>query len=30
MAKNTIISLENKKTQINDLENKSKDLRKAK
>ncbi|HDP1972435.1 TPA: hypothetical protein P6G20_002692, partial [Staphylococcus aureus] len=25
-----IISLENKKTQINDLENKSKDLRKAK
>ncbi|HCZ9114662.1 hypothetical protein G0X63_12575, partial [Staphylococcus aureus] len=28
--KNTIISLENKKTQINDLENKSKDLRKAK
>ncbi|ALH97229.1 TPA: hypothetical protein PJ672_002146 [Staphylococcus aureus] len=30
MTKNTIISLENKKTQINDLENKSKDLRKAK
>ncbi|HCY4537979.1 TPA: hypothetical protein O1U15_002637, partial [Staphylococcus aureus] len=29
-TKNTIISLENKKTQINDLENKSKDLRKAK
>ncbi|HCY5899734.1 TPA: hypothetical protein O1Z67_002163 [Staphylococcus aureus] len=29
MTKNTIISLENKKTQINDLENKSKDLRKA-
>ncbi|HDJ1867932.1 TPA: hypothetical protein PPS19_000820, partial [Staphylococcus aureus] len=28
MTKNTIISLENKKTQINDLENKSKDLRK--
>ncbi|HHO1015004.1 TPA: hypothetical protein ACRT7U_002412, partial [Staphylococcus aureus] len=26
MTKNTIISLENKKTQINDLENKSKDL----
>ncbi|NGC80288.1 hypothetical protein G0Y14_06400 [Staphylococcus aureus] len=25
-----MISLENKKTQINDLENKSKDLRKAK
>ncbi|WP_078369843.1 hypothetical protein [Staphylococcus aureus] len=30
MTKNKIISLENKKTQINDLENKSKDLRKAK
>ncbi|HCX9569701.1 TPA: hypothetical protein O0Z97_001641 [Staphylococcus aureus] len=30
MTKNTIISLENKKTQINDLENKSKDLRKVK
>ncbi|HDC8195153.1 TPA: hypothetical protein O9L85_001727 [Staphylococcus aureus] len=30
MTKNTIISLENKKAQINDLENKSKDLRKAK
>ncbi|HDM3284790.1 TPA: hypothetical protein P1C74_002064 [Staphylococcus aureus] len=30
MTKNTIISLENKKTQINDLENKSKDLHKAK
>ncbi|HCY6462738.1 TPA: hypothetical protein O1174_002202 [Staphylococcus aureus] len=30
MTKNTIISLENKKTQINDLENKSKELRKAK
>ncbi|HCX9144866.1 TPA: hypothetical protein O0Y67_002282 [Staphylococcus aureus] len=30
MTKNTKISLENKKTQINDLENKSKDLRKAK
>ncbi|WP_070992229.1 hypothetical protein [Staphylococcus aureus] len=30
MTKNNIISLENKKTQINDLENKSKDLRKAK
>ncbi|HDC7585970.1 TPA: hypothetical protein O8963_002129 [Staphylococcus aureus] len=30
MTKNAIISLENKKTQINDLENKSKDLRKAK
>ncbi|HEI7416555.1 TPA: hypothetical protein SK766_001883 [Staphylococcus aureus] len=30
MTKKTIISLENKKTQINDLENKSKDLRKAK
>ncbi|HCW9513214.1 TPA: hypothetical protein OYG59_002178 [Staphylococcus aureus] len=30
MTKNTIISLENKKTQINDLKNKSKDLRKAK
>ncbi|NEF35450.1 hypothetical protein G0Z95_10300 [Staphylococcus aureus] len=30
MTKNTIISLENKKTQINDSENESNDLRKAK
>ncbi|HDJ1571191.1 TPA: hypothetical protein RQT95_002492 [Staphylococcus aureus] len=30
MTKNTIISLENEKTQINDSENKSSDLRKAK
>ncbi|HCV5751085.1 TPA: hypothetical protein OWH79_002192 [Staphylococcus aureus] len=30
MAKNTIISLENEKTQINDSENESSDLRKAK
>ncbi|HCZ5639426.1 TPA: hypothetical protein O3O69_001863 [Staphylococcus aureus] len=30
MTKNTIISLENKKTQINDSENESSDLRKAK
>ncbi|MBR8895684.1 hypothetical protein [Staphylococcus aureus] len=30
MTKNTIISLENEKTQINDLENESSDLRKAK
>ncbi|HDA2057371.1 hypothetical protein RPP67_09955, partial [Staphylococcus aureus] len=28
--KNTIISLENEKTQINDSENESSDLRKAK
>ncbi|EOD4710126.1 hypothetical protein NW953_09620 [Staphylococcus aureus] len=30
MIKNTIISLENEKTQINDSENESSDLRKAK
>ncbi|WP_248498399.1 hypothetical protein [Staphylococcus aureus] len=30
MTKNTIISLENDKTQINDSENESSDLRKAK
>ncbi|HCW8241326.1 TPA: hypothetical protein OYG27_001361 [Staphylococcus aureus] len=30
MTKNTIISLENQKTQINDSENESSDLRKAK
>ncbi|EOB8777625.1 TPA: hypothetical protein ACN4WB_001980 [Staphylococcus aureus] len=30
MTKNTIISLENEKTQINDPENESSDLRKAK
>ncbi|HGZ8131361.1 TPA: hypothetical protein ACOF36_002492 [Staphylococcus aureus] len=30
MTKNTIISLENEKTQINDSENESNDLRKAK
>ncbi|MGC9591506.1 hypothetical protein ACO2E0_01440 [Staphylococcus aureus] len=30
MTKNTIISLENEKTQINDSENESSDLRKAK
>ncbi|WGZ19063.1 hypothetical protein [Staphylococcus aureus] len=30
MPKNTIISLENEKTQINDSENESSDLRKAK
>ncbi|MFK3574070.1 hypothetical protein LOQ93_07130 [Staphylococcus aureus] len=30
MTKNTIISLENEKTQINDSENESTDLRKAK
>ncbi|HAR5646327.1 TPA: hypothetical protein I1T75_002143 [Staphylococcus aureus] len=29
MTKNTIISLENEKTQINDSENESSDLRKA-
>ncbi|HCW8305935.1 TPA: hypothetical protein O0Z92_002746, partial [Staphylococcus aureus] len=29
-TKNTIISLENEKTQINDSENESSDLRKAK
>ncbi|WP_061732935.1 hypothetical protein [Staphylococcus aureus] len=30
MTKNTLISLENEKTQINDSENESSDLRKAK
>ncbi|HEK4280344.1 TPA: hypothetical protein SNL39_002217 [Staphylococcus aureus] len=30
MTKNTIISLEDEKTQINDSENESSDLRKAK
>ncbi|WP_353295328.1 hypothetical protein UXQ57_10265 [Staphylococcus aureus] len=30
MTKNTIISLENEKKQINDSENESSDLRKAK
>ncbi|HGO4002244.1 TPA: hypothetical protein ACK1AN_002345 [Staphylococcus aureus] len=30
MTKNTIISLENEKTQINDSENESSDLSKAK
>ncbi|MEK1666291.1 hypothetical protein WMH38_08095 [Staphylococcus aureus] len=30
MTKNTIISLENEKTQINDSDNESSDLRKAK
>ncbi|HAR5489975.1 hypothetical protein LMQ01_10040 [Staphylococcus aureus] len=30
MTKNTIISLENEKTEINDSENESSDLRKAK
>ncbi|HDH5265164.1 TPA: hypothetical protein PIH28_002299 [Staphylococcus aureus] len=30
MTKNTIISLENEKTQSNDSENESSDLRKAK
>ncbi|EOB7114684.1 hypothetical protein ACJRF8_001845 [Staphylococcus aureus] len=30
MTKNAIISLENEKTQINDSENESSDLRKAK
>ncbi|HFV7287085.1 TPA: hypothetical protein ACH926_002059 [Staphylococcus aureus] len=30
MTKNTIISLENEKTQINDSENEYSDLRKAK
>ncbi|HHC7965712.1 TPA: hypothetical protein ACN3HK_002231 [Staphylococcus aureus] len=30
MTKNTIISLKNEKTQINDSENESSDLRKAK
>ncbi|EOD8451094.1 hypothetical protein ACJRDY_002827 [Staphylococcus aureus] len=30
MTKNTIISLENEKAQINDSENESSDLRKAK
>ncbi|HCE4057589.1 TPA: hypothetical protein NES21_001688 [Staphylococcus aureus] len=30
MTKNTIIGLENEKTQINDSENESSDLRKAK
>ncbi|HAY0670635.1 TPA: hypothetical protein JZY13_001831 [Staphylococcus aureus] len=30
MTKNTIISLENEKTQINDSESESSDLRKAK
>ncbi|HGZ3027374.1 TPA: hypothetical protein ACOG82_002088 [Staphylococcus aureus] len=30
MTKNTIISLENEKPQINDSENESSDLRKAK
>ncbi|HDC8859397.1 TPA: hypothetical protein ACWROF_001816 [Staphylococcus aureus] len=30
MTKNTIISLENEKTQINDSENESSDLRKSK
>ncbi|HCD3013933.1 TPA: hypothetical protein O5R28_001933 [Staphylococcus aureus] len=30
MTKNTIISLENEKTHINDSENESSDLRKAK
>ncbi|HCU9765423.1 hypothetical protein ACR71_11555 [Staphylococcus aureus] len=30
MTKNTIISLENEKTQFNDSENESSDLRKAK
>ncbi|HDP2885984.1 hypothetical protein FPO89_09785 [Staphylococcus aureus] len=30
MTKNTIINLENEKTQINDSENESSDLRKAK
>ncbi|HDC8808767.1 TPA: hypothetical protein O9O07_001798 [Staphylococcus aureus] len=30
MTKNTIISLENEKTQINDSENESSDVRKAK
>ncbi|HGN7285929.1 TPA: hypothetical protein ACKW5Y_002796 [Staphylococcus aureus] len=30
MTKNIIISLENEKTQINDSENESSDLRKAK
>ncbi|HID1385881.1 TPA: hypothetical protein ACXDXE_001641 [Staphylococcus aureus] len=30
MTKNRIISLENEKTQINDSENESSDLRKAK
>ncbi|HDE0663137.1 hypothetical protein [Staphylococcus aureus] len=30
MTKNTIISLENEKMQINDSENESSDLRKAK
>ncbi|HCY7990706.1 hypothetical protein [Staphylococcus aureus] len=30
MTKNTIISLENEKTQINDSENESSDLHKAK
>ncbi|HDE8512422.1 TPA: hypothetical protein PDW86_002434 [Staphylococcus aureus] len=30
MTKNTIISFENEKTQINDSENESSDLRKAK
>ncbi|EKK3077930.1 hypothetical protein G0W18_01360 [Staphylococcus aureus] len=30
MTKNTIISLENEKTQINDSENESSNLRKAK
>ncbi|MFZ8455056.1 hypothetical protein ACO1MR_10655 [Staphylococcus aureus] len=30
MTKNTIISLENEKTKINDSENESSDLRKAK
>ncbi|HBC4806865.1 TPA: hypothetical protein OZE54_002778 [Staphylococcus aureus] len=30
MTKNTIISLENEKTQISDSENESSDLRKAK
>ncbi|WP_303676249.1 hypothetical protein [Staphylococcus aureus] len=30
MTKNTIISLEKEKTQINDSENESSDLRKAK
>ncbi|HDR3204065.1 TPA: hypothetical protein QCM60_002382 [Staphylococcus aureus] len=30
MTKNTIISLENEKTQINDSEDESSDLRKAK
>ncbi|MGT2397953.1 hypothetical protein ACVPOR_08995 [Staphylococcus aureus] len=30
MTKNTIISLENEKTQINDSENESSDLRKRK